>query len=58
MIGRPPLARGPLKDISIDMETMIKEYLQAMDWDPVTLVPSQKRLLELGLDEVAKDLYK
>lgn len=58
MIGRPPLSRGPLKDISIDMETMIKEYLQALDWDPDTLVPSQRRLMELGLDEVARDLYK
>ncbi len=58
MIGRPPLSRGPLKDISIDMETMIKEYLEALDWDPVTLIPSKKRLIELGLDEVARDIYK
>jgi len=55
-IGRPPLKRGPLKDISVDMETMAKEYLELMDWDPVTTVPSQKRLKELELDEVAADL--
>jgi len=58
MIGRPPLHRGPLKDISIDMETMIKEYLELLDWDPVTMVPSQKSLKNLGLDEVAVDLEK
>ncbi len=56
IIGRPPLKRGPLKDISVDMGTMVKEYLELMDWDPVTTVPSQKRLRELGLDEVAADL--
>jgi len=56
IIGRPPLKAGPLKDISVDMETMAKEYLELMDWDTVTAVPSQKRLMELGLDEVAADL--
>ena len=35
---------------------MVKEYLELMGWDPVTTVPSQKRLMELGLDEVAADL--
>jgi aldehyde:ferredoxin oxidoreductase len=56
IIGRPPLSRGPLKDISVDMETMVKEYLELSEWDPVTMVPSQKKLVELGLNEVAKDL--
>ncbi|HGJ66856.1 TPA: aldehyde ferredoxin oxidoreductase, partial [bacterium] len=56
IIGRPKLPRGPLKDIEVDIETMTKEYLELIDWDPVTMVPSQKKLAELGLDEVAKDL--
>jgi aldehyde:ferredoxin oxidoreductase len=55
-IGRPPLKAGPLKDISVDMDILVKEYLKLMDWDTVTTVPSQKRLIELGLDEVAADL--
>ncbi len=54
--GNPPLAAGPLKGITIDIDTMVKEYLELMDWDPATTVPSQKRLKELGLDEVAVDL--
>jgi aldehyde:ferredoxin oxidoreductase len=58
LIGRPPLERGPLKDISVDMETMVKEYLELLDWDPATMVPSQKRLQSLGLNEVASDLRK
>jgi len=56
VIGKPPLKAGPLEGISIDMDTMVKEYLKLMDWDPVTTVPSQKRLKELELDEVAADL--
>jgi aldehyde:ferredoxin oxidoreductase len=55
-IGRPPLERGPLKDISVDKETMIKEYLELLDWDTTTMVPSQKKLKALGLDEVATNL--
>jgi aldehyde:ferredoxin oxidoreductase len=56
-IGRPPLKRGPLKGFSVDMETMAREFLELIDWDPETTVPSKKRLLELGLDEVAADLH-
>ena len=44
-IGLPPLKRGPLKDISLDMDTMIKEFLELIDWDTKTMVPSKKRLL-------------
>jgi aldehyde:ferredoxin oxidoreductase len=55
-IGLPPLSRGPLKDVTVDMKTMAREFLELLDWDPVTTVPSQKRLKELGLDEVAADL--
>jgi len=33
------------------------EFLELIEWDPKTTVPSKKRLLELGLDEVAADLH-
>jgi len=56
MIGAPPLSRGPLKGVSVDMDTMVKEYLEFIDWDIATMIPSQKKLAELGLDEVAKAL--
>lgn len=58
IIGRPPLTRGPLKDVSIDKETMIKEYLELVDWDQKTAVPSKSALSRLGLDFVIGDLYK
>ncbi len=58
IIGKPPLTRGPLKDLSIDEKTMIKEYLELVDWDQKTAVPSKSALERLGLEEVIKDLYK
>ena len=56
--GDPPLSRGPLKGITLDNKTMIKEYLKFMDWNQATTVPSKEKLKKLGLDEVAKDLKK
>ncbi|MFC1714276.1 aldehyde ferredoxin oxidoreductase family protein, partial [Candidatus Poribacteria bacterium] len=56
-IGIPALKRGPLKDITLDMDTLVKEFLELLDWDTETTVPSAKRLKELGLDDVAADLH-
>ena len=58
MAGRPPRTAGPLAGVTVDEDGMLKEYFQAMDWDLTTAKPSQKSLVELGLDDVAKDLYK
>ena len=57
VIGLPALKNGPLKGVSLDMEMMVKEFLELIDWDPETTVPSKKRLIELGLDDVAADLH-
>ena len=42
---------------SIDEETLENEYLVAMDWDLKTAKPSKKKLLELGLEDVASELW-
>ncbi|MCK4369363.1 MAG: aldehyde ferredoxin oxidoreductase family protein [Dehalococcoidales bacterium] len=55
--GNPPPKRGPLAGITVDEETLDTEYLAAMDWDLKTAKPSKKKLLELGLDDVAKELW-
>jgi aldehyde:ferredoxin oxidoreductase len=39
------------------METMARDYLAAMDWDLNTAKPSKKKLLELGLKDVAEALW-
>ena len=35
---------------------MARRIMQ-IDWDPKTAKPSKKKLLELGLDDVAKELW-
>lgn len=55
--GKPPKEEGPLKGITLDEETMDREYLEAMDWDLATAKPSKKKLLELGLEDVARILW-
>jgi aldehyde:ferredoxin oxidoreductase len=55
--GRPPKQAGPLAGITLDDETMAREFCMAMDWDTKTAKPSRKKLLELGLNDVAKDLW-
>jgi len=57
VLGRPPKKEGPLAGITIDEDTLIKEYLTAMDWDPKTAKPSRKKLQELGLEDVAQELW-
>jgi aldehyde:ferredoxin oxidoreductase len=57
VIGKPPKKEGPLAGVTIDEETMDREYLAAMDWDLKTAKPSKKKLQELGLEDVAKELW-
>ena len=55
--GHPAPKRGPLAGITVDEDTLYSEYLTAMDWDLKTTKPSRKKLLELGLEDVAKALW-
>ena len=57
IIGRPPQKEGPLAGESADIEAQVYWNLGALDWDRVTTKPSKKKLLELGLDDVAKALW-
>jgi aldehyde:ferredoxin oxidoreductase len=56
--GRPPHSQGPLAGVTVDKGIMVKEFLEEMDWDLVTGKPSRNKLLELGLDDVARVLYR
>jgi len=55
--GIPSLKEGPLANVTIDVDSLAREYLQVMDWDPDTGKPSRAKLMELGLDDVAESLY-
>ncbi|MEE8419365.1 MAG: aldehyde ferredoxin oxidoreductase family protein [Dehalococcoidales bacterium] len=57
MIGDPPQAEGPLAGLRADIEAQNYWNLGALDWDRVTTKPSKNKLLALGLDDVANDLY-
>ena len=54
MIGQPPIEVGPSAGITIDEASIDKEYCLAMDWDVKTTRPSDAKLKELGLEDVAK----
>jgi len=54
-VGRPPLKRGPIASVTLDDDTMVKDYLKSMDWDLTTTKPSAKKLQELGLSQLTKD---
>jgi aldehyde:ferredoxin oxidoreductase len=49
MIGRPPLTEGNVKGVTVDLETLNREYLQQLDWDVHTTIPSEARLRALGM---------
>ena len=57
VLGKPPLKEGPLAGVTVDEDTLVKECLTAVDWDLKTAKPSKKKLLELGLDDVAQELW-
>ncbi|OGO36951.1 MAG: hypothetical protein A2147_09740, partial [Chloroflexi bacterium RBG_16_57_8] len=57
IIGNPPKTAGPSKGVTVDEATLDGEYLTAMDWDLETVKPSKKKLVELGLGEVAGELW-
>ncbi len=52
-----PLKEGGTDGFVPDMEGMLFAYYQARGWDLETGKPSKAKLLELSLDDVAKDLW-
>ena len=57
IVGVPPKKAGPTAGVTVDEETLDREYLIAADWDLKTTKPSKNKLLELGLENVAKELW-
>lgn len=56
--GKPPLAEGPLKGVTIQIENWVRDYFQYADWDYETGKPSRTRLIKLGLEDVSEDLHQ
>ena len=57
MIGKPPLEKGPLAGVTVDVDRQVHDYLEAMGWDTKTGVPKRETLAALDLDFVAADLH-
>ena len=52
IIGEPPLSEGPLAGASADIQEQINRGLDGLDWDRESTIPSEKKLKELGLEDV------
>jgi aldehyde:ferredoxin oxidoreductase len=50
LLGNPPLEGGPLDGVTLDNDVQVRDYLEAMGWDPATGVPTQETVARLGLD--------
>jgi aldehyde:ferredoxin oxidoreductase len=57
IIGEPPQKEGPLAGVTTDLKAQVYWNLGALGWDRVTTKPSREKLLELGLNDVAEDLW-
>jgi aldehyde:ferredoxin oxidoreductase len=53
ILGKPPLKRGPLAGVTLDNEALLEDYYRNLQWDPATGRPTEERLKELGLADVA-----
>lgn len=57
IIGVPPQKQGPLAGVTIDQKAQIYWHMGALDWDMATTKPSRKKLIDLGLSEIAEELW-
>jgi aldehyde:ferredoxin oxidoreductase len=58
MLGNPPFEKGPHAGITIDKDTWIKGCFAAANWDLETGRPTREKLVQLGLNDVAEELWK
>jgi aldehyde:ferredoxin oxidoreductase len=54
MSGRPPQAQGPVAGVTLDIDSLAREYRQAMGWDPQSGCPQDTTLEKLGLAPLIK----
>ena len=57
LIGKPPLAAGPLKNTSVDMDDLARSFYEELGWDMTTAIPGRQALERLGLEDVAQVLH-
>lgn len=48
-LGKPPLSKGPLKNVRIDLETLKKKYFEIVGWEYPGGHPTRAKMQELGI---------
>ncbi len=48
-LGLPPLSKGPLKGITVDIDRLQKEFFETLGWNPLTGGPTKEKIDELGI---------
>ncbi len=57
-VGEPPLTEGPVKGVTVPYRALADYFLEAIDWNKETLVPTRASLEGLGgMEDVVRDLY-
>ncbi len=56
LAGIPPKNEGPLKDITVDIDSLVKEYRKAMAWNADSGEPTESCITKLGLRDLV-NLY-
>lgn len=51
-VGKSPLSKGPLKGVTIDMDSLQREFFETVGWDPSKGGPTQEKMKELGIDSL------
>ncbi len=54
MKGVPPMDAGPVAGITIDEQSLAREYRKAMGWDPESGQPTNDTLRRLGIEALVK----
>jgi len=57
VVGNPPLADGPNAGITIDEDTMLREFHEAYGWEYPSGKPLESKLKELGQDDLLEYFY-
>jgi len=55
--GKPPMDKGPVKGITLQIDRLFSDFLMGMGWSVEEGKPTKTKLQELDLGDVIKDLY-
>lgn len=57
VLGKPPMKRGPLAGVTLDVEERKRRHFRSVELSYLTGRPSRRKLVELGLEDLIEDIY-